>query len=79
MWQFVVAPHRGVVSSGLWSVRLDGFVVGIHSSYADAMHDAVHRAAVHWLDAGEDSQILVVDGSGWVESSERYDMAADAG
>jgi hypothetical protein len=62
MWQFIVAPHRGIWATGLWSVRLHGTLIGIHACYVDAMHDAVRRAALHWADCAADSQIVVLDG-----------------
>ena len=63
MWQIIVEPHRGIRANGLWSVRLDGALVGIHASYLDAMHDAVRRAAQHWTECAADCQILVFDGN----------------
>lgn len=57
--EFVVGPHRGMLGSGVWSIRRDGTLVGLQPSRHAALSDAIARAADEWMNNGKPAAVFV--------------------
>lgn len=62
--RFVVAPHRSVWGSGIWSVRREGDLLAVHASQWEAMLDATDRAYAQWAEHGVRSLVLAEEMDG---------------
>ncbi len=76
--RFVVGPHRGMVGSGLWSVKRDGEMVGIHRSLLDAVAHAMTRAKNEWALHGIVSGVFVQEEDGRLREEHTFGQRPQA-